>query len=100
MHKIADGKDVETWMLRDGTVLRAAYPNGVPPEEYDLLIYVLADTMSFRGVSQLLDHCGIRDYTNAYQDVMGVVDRHDLYAERAKPVLEKLIRHGYDPTAE
>jgi hypothetical protein len=100
MNEIAHSKDVEPWMRRDGNVLRATYPHGVPPEEYEPLVYILADTTSYRGVSQLLEYCGIRDYTNAYQDVMGVVDRHDLYAERAKPVLEKLIRHGYDPNAE
>jgi hypothetical protein len=92
--------EVEPWMLRDGAVLRSAYPNGVPPEEYEPLVYVLADVMSFRGVAHLLEYCGIRDYIGAYNDVLGIVDRHELYAEKAKPILEKLIRHGYDPTAE
>jgi hypothetical protein len=100
MNDIARSKDVELWMLRDSEVLRTTYPDGVPPDEYEPLVYILSDTMSFRGVSELLDYCGIRDYTNAYQDVMGIVDRHELYAEKAKPILEKLIRHGYDPTAE
>ena len=81
-------------------VLRATYPEGVPADEYELLVYVLSDTMSFRSVAHLLEDCGVRDYTSAYQDVMGIVDRHELYAEKAKPILEKLIRHGYDPTAE
>jgi len=92
--------NAEPWLLRDAAVLLAAYPNGVPPEEYEPLVYILADTMSFRGVAHLLDYCGIREYICAYNDVMGVVDQHDKYAAAAKPVLEKLIRHGYDPTAE
>jgi hypothetical protein len=93
-------QDVEPWLRRDGAILRAAYPNGVPPEEYEPLVYVLADTASFRGVAYLLDYCGIRDYYGAYNDVLGIVDRHDLYTDAAKPILEKLIRHGYDPNAE
>jgi hypothetical protein len=100
MNDAVHTKNFDPWLLRDSAVLRAAYPEGVPPDEYEPLVYILADTMSFRGVSELLDYCGIQDYTSAYQDVMGVVDRHDLYADRAKPVLEKLIRHGYDPAAE
>lgn len=100
MDDTSQAKKVDPWMLRDGAVLRAAYPNGVPPEEYEPLVYVLADTMSFRGVAGLLDYCGIQDYISAYNDVLGIVDRHDRYAEAAKPVLEKLIRHGYDPDAE
>jgi hypothetical protein len=81
-------------------ILRAAYPEGVPAEEYEPLVYVLSSTMSFRSVAHLLEDCGIRDYPGAYNDVLGIVDRHDRYAEAAKPVLEKLIRHGYDPNAE
>jgi hypothetical protein len=100
MNEMKPVDSVEPWLRRDAAVLRAAYPNGVPPEEYEPLVYILADTMSFRGVAHLLDSCGIRDYYGAYNDVLGIVDRHDQYAEAAKPVLEKLIRHGYDPNAE
>jgi hypothetical protein len=100
MNDTPQTKDVEPWMVRDAAVLRAAYPNGVPPEEYEPLVYVLADVMSFRALAHLLDYCNIRDYCGAYNDVLGIVDRHDRYAEAAKPVLEKLIRHGYDPNAE
>jgi hypothetical protein len=81
-------------------IFRATYPQGVPPEEYEPLVYVLADTMSIRSVAHLLSDCGVKDYYAVYNDVLGIVDRHDLYAEAAKPVLEKLIRHGYDPNAE
>jgi hypothetical protein len=81
-------------------ILRAAYPAGVPAEEYEPLVYVLSQSMSFRSVAHLMEDCGIREYVGAYNDVLGIVDRHDLYAEAAKPVLEKLLRHGYDPNAE
>jgi hypothetical protein len=100
MNDTPHAHEIDPWVIRDGAVLRAAYPNGVPPDEYEPLVYVLADVMSFRGVAALLDYCGIQEYAGAYNDVMGIVDRHDLYAEAAKPVLEKLIRHGYDPAAE
>jgi hypothetical protein len=91
---------VRPWQAEMRRVLRASYPEGVPAKEYDLLVYVLSATMSFRSVAHLLEDCGVRDYPGAYNDVLGIVDRHEIYAERAKPILEKLIRHGYDPTAE
>jgi hypothetical protein len=98
-HPISDNT-VRPWQAEMRGVLQATYPEGVPANEYESLVYVLSDGMSFRSVAHLLEDCGIRDYAGAYQDVMGIVDRHELYAEKAKPVLEKLIRHGYDPTAE
>src|SRR5437899_1879770 len=88
---------VRPWQAEMRRILRAAYPEGVPADEYEPLVYVLSDTMSFRSVAHLLEDCGVRDYAGAYNEVLGIVDRHELYAERAKPVLEKLIRHGYDP---
>jgi hypothetical protein len=100
MNDMQSAQDVDPWLLRDSAVIRAAYPTGVPSEEYESLVYVLADSMSFRGVSRLLDYCGIRNYYLAYNDVLGIVDRHEIHAEKAKPILEKLIRHGYDPNAE
>lgn len=92
--------EIRPWQREMRQILRATYPDGVPSDEYELLVYVLSDTMSFRSVAHLLSDFGVRNYYLAYNDVLGIVDRHDLYAEKAKPILEKLIRHGYDPTAE
>ena len=91
---------VRPWQAEMRRILRAAYPKGVPADEYELLVYVLSNRMSFRSVAHLLEDCGVRDYPGVYNDVLGIVDRHELYAEKAKPILEKLIRHGYDPAAE
>jgi len=92
--------DPRPWQREMRAVLQASYPNGVPPEDYEPLVYVLSDRMSFRSVAHLLEDCGIRDYATAYNDVLGIVDRHDQYAATAKPILEKLVRHGFDPAAE
>ena len=91
---------VRPWQAEMRRVLRSTYPEGVPADEYDSLVYVLSNRMSFRSIAHLLEDCGVRDYPGAYNDVLGIVGRHDRYAEKAKPVLEKLIRHGYDPDAE
>jgi hypothetical protein len=91
---------VRPWQANLRRILRAAYPGGVPAEEYELLVYVLGQTMSFRSVAHLLEDCGVREYHAAYNETLGIVGRHDRYAEAAKPVLEKLMRHGYDPNAE
>ena len=77
-----------------------AYPDGVPAAEYEPLLYVLCESMSMRGAAETLDLCGIREYIGAYNDIQGVAYNHAEFAERAKPILEKLIRHGYDPNAE
>jgi hypothetical protein len=96
----AHDETVRPWQAELRRVVRAAYPNGVPADEYEPLVYVLSDMLSFRSVAHLLEDCGVRDYPLAYNDVLGIVDRHEKNAIVAQPVLEKLIRHGYDPTAE
>jgi len=88
------------WQSEMRRIFRATYPNGVPLEEYRPLVYVLCESMSQRSVAHLLNDCGVREYHLAYNDVLGIAYRHDEYAEAAKPILEKLIRHGYDPNAE
>lgn len=80
--------------------MRAAYPDGVPAAEYRPLVYVLCESMSQRNVATVLDVCGVREYYAAYNDVLGIAYRAEEYAEAAKPILEKLIRHGFDPNAE
>jgi hypothetical protein len=80
--------------------VREAYPHGVPAAEYEPLVYILCESMSMRGAAKTLELCGIREYIGAYNDIQGVAYNHAEFADRAKPVLEKLIRHGYDPTAE
>src|SRR3954454_11941770 len=88
------------WRRHDVGVLLAAYPDGVPAEEYDLLVYVLSETCSHRGAAYLLNDCGFRDYIGAYHDVLGIAGRPEQYAEASKPVLAKLIAHGYDSDAD
>jgi hypothetical protein len=82
--------------------IRETYPDGVPPDEYDPLVYVLYEVgqMSYRSVAHVLYDCGVQEYHHAYHDAIRVDSQKDKYAGAAKPVLEKLIRHGYDPTAE
>ena len=91
---------VPEYLANDVRAIRAAYPQGVPQEEYWPLLYVLCESMSMRNAAHTLELCGIRDYSGAYNDIQGVAYNHAEYAEAAKPVLEKLIRHGYDPAAE
>ncbi len=77
--------------------IQATYPHGVPAVEYEPLVYVLCESMSMRGAAEALDLCGVREYISAYNDIQGIAYNHAAYAERAKPVLEKLMRHGFVP---
>jgi hypothetical protein len=97
---MTDAKVVPPELANDVHAIQAAYPQGVPPAEYEPLIYVLCESMSMRGAAETLDLCGIREYISAYNDIQGIAYNHAAYAEAAKPVLEKLIHHGYDPAAE
>src|SRR5687768_15328347 len=95
-----DAKPIPPELANDVRAIRAAYPDGVPAAEYEPLVYLLCESMSMRGAAMTLDLCGIREYIAAYNDIQGIAYNHAEYAEAAKPVLEKLIRHGYDPDAE
>ena len=62
------------------------------------LVYVFTESMNLRGVAEVLDYCGLKEYPLGYHDAMGAVDQTEKYAAAARPVVEKLMRHGYDPT--
>ena len=87
-------------LANDVRAIRAAYPDGVPPEEYEPLVYLLCESMSMRGAARTLELSGVRDYFGAYNDIQGVAYNHAQYAEAAKPVLGKLMRHGFVPDAD
>jgi hypothetical protein len=91
---------VPEYLANDVRAIRAAYPQGVPQEEYEPLLYVLCESMSMRNVAHTLELCGIRDYSGAYNDIQGIAYNHAQYAEAAKPVLERLMRHGFVPDAD
>jgi hypothetical protein len=93
---------VPPWRQDTYRVIRSTYPDGVPSDEYDPLVYVLHEVgqMSYRSVASVLDDCGVQEYHRAYHDAIRVDSQKDKYAVAAKPVLEKLTRHGFDPTAE
>jgi hypothetical protein len=80
--------------------IRAAFPNGVSDTDFSPLVWVLNQSMNFRGVARVLDRCGLREHPLGYHDAIRVASVSEKYADAAKPVLEKLIRHGYQPDAE
>ena len=95
-----DTESIPPELANDVRAIRAAYPDGVPPEEYGPLVYLLCESMSMRGAARTLELCGLRDYYGAYNDIQGIAYRHEEFAESAKPVLGKLMRHGFVPDAE
>jgi hypothetical protein len=88
------------WIENAANAIRAAFPHGVPDGDFAPLVWVLNQSMSFRGVARVLDRCGLREHPLGYHDAIRVASESEKYAEAAKPVLEKLIRHGYQPDVE
>jgi hypothetical protein len=89
---------VAPWVENAGRAIQGAYPNGVPADEFLPLVYVLTESMGQRVVARVLDCAGLREYPLGYHDALCVVGQSEQYAAAARPILEKLTRHGYDPT--
>lgn len=86
------------------SVLRRAYPDGIPDDEYLPLLAALHKEMSFRAIGKLVGAYLGRDYVGIYWDAQGaasVVDpadrlsRHDI-----DRVWVKLLDNGWMPGYE
>jgi len=97
MSQPQQAEPVAPWIENAGRAIRGAYPNGVPADEFLPLVYVLTESLGLRVVARVLDHAGLREYPLGYHDALCVVDQTEKYAAAAQPILEKLLRHGYDP---
>jgi hypothetical protein len=91
-------QSVAPWIENAGRAIRGTYPNGVPADEFLPLVYVLTESMGLRVVARVLDYAGLKEYPLGYHDALCVVDQTEKYAAAARPIREKLTRHGYDPT--
>lgn len=77
-------------------ILRS-FPDGVPDEDYPALIWVLDDAqMSQRSIATALAASGVKDYTVALNDILGVLAAREPYEAAGRAIIEKMKPYGYD----
>lgn len=80
-------------------MVRAAFPDDVPEADYEPLLSLLAEGMSFRGVARLLACLTGNDPALVYHDVLKAVTPHrpaPVNPASVEAVRRRLREHGYD----
>jgi hypothetical protein len=80
-------------------MLRGAYPTGIPKEDYEPLLSLLYEGMSFRTLATTLAHCTGKDYLEVLNDAYGAATPEALSPEgreRLDGVRERLQAQSYD----
>jgi hypothetical protein len=77
-------------------MLKRAYPNGVPDDEYLALVAIMNKSMSFRNTAHYVATVSERDWGLVYNDVLGIgsADRRPALEDVAR-VQAKLDKAGY-----
>jgi hypothetical protein len=83
-------------LLETEAMVRAAYPTGVPEDEYFALLALLYEGMGFRTVASVVSYVTGKSRAGVYNDVMGAVSEPELSAATIDRVRRKLQEHGYD----
>jgi len=92
-----DGLSAELHSTYD--MVRAAFPAGIPDENYRAALLLLAENMSQRQLARLMAYCTGRDYYRVYNDVLAVLSGQPAYQppdEQVAEVRRRLQQHGYD----
>jgi hypothetical protein len=79
-------------------LVRGAYPDGIPENDYPALVLLMSAGMGQRTLAQLMAACTGKDYTTTYHDVLGA---HSPFTDKPAPdrveqVKRRLRAHGYD----
>lgn len=77
-------------------MLTTAYPAGVPKEDYDALISVLADHMSEGGLGDVFELCGYAHPAVAANDYARVLSRNPPSIDARKRVANILLSAGFN----
>src|SRR5262249_1488074 len=87
---------LESELLETETMIRAAFPSGIPEDEYFALLALLYEGMSFRTLATVMSYITGKPYPVVYNDVLGAVSEPELSAATIDQVRRKLQEHGYD----
>jgi len=82
-----------------GRLVSSAFPQGVPEEDYRPLLTLLGESLSYRGLAEVMAHCTGKDYALVYNDVLAVgspfgAGKPELAA--IERVRKRLVPFGYD----
>ena len=76
-------------------MLKCAFPEHVPPEEYFPLLAVLNEQMSFRNIATVMSFLTDYSYEKVYNDVLGIESTYLPAFEEKEQLKQKLIPCGY-----
>jgi hypothetical protein len=89
---------VPDYLLDTYNMLRCAYPDGVPDEDYNALIAALYNFMSFRTESDVLAALTRKDWGRVYNDISSYAAKESIYTptnEDFERVNGKLAQCGF-----
>lgn len=90
-------KDLPSSLETTYNMLKCAYPNGCPERDYIPLVALLAEHMNYRGVAEVLDLAGIREYHETLGYVYGINEMIGPgLKEEMERIKEELLRCGYE----
>jgi hypothetical protein len=81
------------------TMVRGAYPEGIPEEDYPALVILLAPGMGYRTLAHLMAACTGKEYPLTYHDVLKAQSPFNTdkpSVQRIEEVKRRLQAHGYD----
>ena len=82
-------------------LLRSAYPEGIPDQDYFPLMAIMADTgMSNRSIAEALGfYCG-KEYIEFLHDVAHVLPNTEVHEDAKRRIRRRLQPHGFEQWAK
>jgi hypothetical protein len=93
--RISPLPDLPDYLLESLTVLRRAYPDGIPAADYLPLLATLTRDCSLRGLAQLVGAYTGRHYMSVYNDIGAI--REDAMRPDADRIWQLLLDDGWIP---
>ncbi len=78
-------------------MLKRAFPNGIPSQDYFTLLFILGELMSLRNVASIIPFIDPnKGYYSVYNDVLGAKSDLTPSPESVIDLKQRLIEYGYD----
>ena len=89
-------QELEPDLQETESMLRSAFPSGVPEADYFPLLDLLYEEMSVRTVATVVANFTGKSHWRVYNDVLSAVSGQGADAAAKESVRHLLRRHGYD----
>lgn len=77
-------------------MMRSAFPDGLPLEDYRPLLYLFRQRgWSYRGIAEAVQTCFEKEYTDALHDAYGS-DNPNLPLDKIERLRQQLLSHGFE----